>query len=195
MGGSKDEEDRLLSVVLTGKTRGNRHTLKTSTFNVRQEHNFCHVCGQTLEQVAQRSYGVSLWGDIQNLTGRGHWATCLSWPCLSRGRSSWVPQRVHSNVNYYVSAVYIIVQFQERSSFVENCFRAGLLCSWNLKYRVSIKQYIKQHCLHHVNYLTYLAQSFCRMKNIFQNQVTFRSRIFLHLPLWTWSLKHIYINV
>lgn len=71
MGGNEEEKARLLSVDPTGKTRSNGDKLKNSTFSVRQEYNFCQECSQTLEQVAQRSYGVSLWGHFPNLSAHG----------------------------------------------------------------------------------------------------------------------------
>jgi len=40
--------------------------------------------GQTLEQVAQIGYGISICGDIQNLTGHSPVQLALTDPALSR---------------------------------------------------------------------------------------------------------------
>lgn len=79
MGGNEEEKARLLSADPTGKTRSKRHKLKNSTFSVRQEYNFCHERSQTVEQVAQRGYGVFLWGHSKPVC-TWSWATCLSGP-------------------------------------------------------------------------------------------------------------------
>lgn len=45
---------------------------------------FCEG-GQTLEQVAQQSCGVSICGDLQNPPGHSPCATCSCWPCSEQG--------------------------------------------------------------------------------------------------------------
>lgn len=55
--------------------RGNGHTPKHGKSHLNIKNNFFFFYdedGQAQQQVAQRACGVSILGDIQNLTGRGH---------------------------------------------------------------------------------------------------------------------------
>lgn len=65
MGGCKEEGDILFSVVAS--TRANGQKLRHGIFCWDIKKQFYCTSAQTLEQVAQRSYGVSILGDFRYL--------------------------------------------------------------------------------------------------------------------------------
>lgn len=70
MGGSEEEGAGLFSVVPSNKTRGNGHTIQNQ--EIQPEHKntlFCFEGYQALAEVSQRSCGVTITGDTQNLMG------------------------------------------------------------------------------------------------------------------------------
>lgn len=73
--GSKDDGGRLFSVVASDKAQGIVHELKYRKFHLIIKRYFLCVCvyvtGQPLEQVSQRGYGASIFGDAQKWVGCG----------------------------------------------------------------------------------------------------------------------------
>ena len=69
-GGCRDDGARLFSVVYRERAKGNGHKLKCHTLLLNVGRNsHCEGC-QTLEEVAQRGRGVSVYGDTENPAGR-----------------------------------------------------------------------------------------------------------------------------
>jgi len=67
------DEARLFSVVCSNRTRGSDLNLERRRFHTNMWKNFFYSKGdRALEHVAQRGFGVSFYGDIQDPSG------CLS---------------------------------------------------------------------------------------------------------------------
>lgn len=79
-GRCKEDEFRLLSVVLSDRSRGNGHIMKRRfPVNIRK-HFLHHEVDRALTQATQGGCGVSFLGDIQKLSGHGPGQPNLSGP-------------------------------------------------------------------------------------------------------------------
>jgi len=77
MGRNEDEGARLLSTMLSYRTRGNEHKLKNVEFQHNKTLFYCEG-SQTQEQVTQKDCGVSISDDTKNPTGHGPGQSALS---------------------------------------------------------------------------------------------------------------------
>jgi len=76
---------RLFSLVPSDRARGTGHKRKHRSFCLNKEKLFCCESGQSLEQVAQRSCGVSNLGDIPKLSGHGPAQLAVGGPASAGG--------------------------------------------------------------------------------------------------------------
>lgn len=75
-----------LSVSLSGGQWQDKVKAQTEMQEIlftRKEHHFCCEGGQTLKQAPQRACGISVFGDIQNLSGHGPEQPALAVHALS----------------------------------------------------------------------------------------------------------------
>jgi len=76
-----NEGVRLFLVELTDRARGNRHILKNQEIPFEHKKT-CLYCegGQTVEEVAQKGCGISVFGDTQHPAGHGPGQSALCDP-------------------------------------------------------------------------------------------------------------------
>lgn len=92
-GKSKEDGARFFSLVPSGRTRGNEHTLKHKEFclNIRKSFFYCEN-GWTLVQLVQKLWSLHPWS-----SSKPDWmqsqAICCSWPCCEWGSwTRWSPE-------------------------------------------------------------------------------------------------------
>ncbi|PKU48910.1 mam domain-containing protein 2 [Limosa lapponica baueri] len=98
-----EDGDRCFSVVPSDRTRSNGHTVKCKKFhsNIRKKRVYC----ETLTQIAQQGFGVSVCGHIQNPAGHGPGQPALADHALRReldqviSRDPFPPQQLGDAVN------------------------------------------------------------------------------------------------
>lgn len=95
-GGKEKQGARLFSLVSTDRTRSNKQEFPNRKLNLNKRNFFYCEGGQTLEHVAWRGYGVSVLGDIKNLTGHDPKQPDLGDPAWAGNWTRW-SQEVTSN--------------------------------------------------------------------------------------------------
>lgn len=116
---SKEDKDRLFSVVCSGRRRGNWRKPK-QWLNIRQSFVYCEG-DQALAHVARRGSSGSISGDSQYLSGHGTWQRALLEKTWTKSWTSWSPEM--PSILWFYDSVLSFFSFNKiHKSFFQSAF-------------------------------------------------------------------------